>query len=63
MTLNEERVRLGICIEELGDAVGMSYIELKKVFEGQTSCSEEKRKLIKFFLIKNYSKRIENASF
>lgn len=63
MKLNDERERLGISIEILADFVGMSYIDLGEVFRGQAACPKEKRDLIEFFLIKNYTKCIGDADF
>lgn len=63
MGLNKERERLGITIEDMADFIGMSYLDLAKIFKGEMACPTNKREIIEFFLVKNYTKRIERMKF
>lgn len=59
-TLNEARIIAGVGIKELADNLDVSYISLAKIFKEEMPCSENLKKQIKNFLIKNYTKCIEN---
>lgn len=58
-TLNDARIIAGVGIAEIADSLGVSYISLAKIFKEEESCPEKIKEQIKFFLISNYTKRIE----
>lgn len=57
--LNECRIIAGVGIEEISDFLGITYIDTAKIFNNSIQCPINIKKKIKIFLLKNYTKRIE----
>ena len=57
--LNQARMIAGIKVDVLADYLNIPYVTLGKILKEDIPCSEEIKNKIKFFLIKNYTERIE----
>ena len=57
--LDKVRVAAGVEVSQIAEHIGVSYVNLAKIFHGVERCPEEIKEDVKNFLIKNYTERIE----
>lgn len=60
MTLNQAREMAGVGIPELSEYLGISYVDVAMILKNQKECSKDIAEKIKFFLVENYTKCIED---
>lgn len=60
MKIIEEMKNLEIGIQEMANAIGVPYYDLGEMLFDEITMPLRIKEKIKFFLIKNYTERIEN---